>query len=212
MSGLDARSHASALLTGLISTTAAEQRSVSRLTSLLQRTVAHTDLQPIVSHRLPMELLEAALVDPAAMASSSPAEFRVFRREAPLAADALRETVPEWARGAAIAETVGPLRADDGRLFWYDFYRIVRLVPVYFAGDTVPAFLFHLRERPFSLSDAINAAEVLPFLQSRAYTLQRGSVWIRASLLAPAAPANGYVGLTISGGSLRFTQIGRAHV
>ena len=205
MSGLDARSHASVLLTGLISTTAAEQRSVSRLTSLLQRTVAHTDLQPIVSHRLPMERLEAALVDPTAMASSSPAEFRVFRREAPLAADALRETVPDWARGAAIAETVGPLRADDGRVFWYDFYRIVRLVPVYFAGESVPAFLFHLRERPFTLSDVINPAEVLPFLQSRAYTLQRGSVWIRASLLAPAAPANGYVGLTISGGSLRFT-------
>ena len=204
MTGLDPRAHVVALTSGLISDTSTERNAFSRLTSLLQRTAPQTDLTSVVSHRLPGERLQDAIIDPSAGAALSSAQFRVFRREAPLAADALRETVPDWARGAAIAETVGPMRAEDGRLFWYDFYRIVRLVPVYFAGDTVPAFLFHLRERAFSLTETIDANELLPFLQSRSYALEPGSVWIRASLLAAGAPADGFVGLTISGGSLRF--------
>jgi len=31
-------------------------------------------------------------------------------------------------------QTVGPFTGVDGRQFWFDFYRLVRLVPVYFAG------------------------------------------------------------------------------
>jgi hypothetical protein len=71
----------------------------------------------------------------------------VFRREAPIASPASALTVPAWAQGAEITETVGPLRGSDGRLFWYDFYRIVRLVPVHFAGTRFERVTFAFGKR-----------------------------------------------------------------
>jgi hypothetical protein len=174
-----------ALLAGLDVRSDDERRAHARLASLLERST-------------PDDV-------PEALAAAQPAEFRVFRREAPIASPAAALTVPAWGRGAAVAETVGPLRASDGRLFWFDFFRIVRLVPVHFAGDPQPAFLFHVRERFFRPGDPIDVAEILTFFRGNRYTLAPGSVWTRADLLAAGTPAGGYVGLKVSGGSLTFT-------
>src|SRR5262245_12276925 len=163
-----------------------------------------TDVDRVAHARL-ATLLERATIEERIQAAEPP-EFRLFIREVPIASSASALTVPAWARGAEIAETIGPLRDTDGRLFWFDFYRIVRLIPIYFAGDSQPAFLFRLRERRLRPGELIDIEQILTFLGRNRYTLERGSIWIRADLLAAGAPAGTYVGLKVHGGSLTFSQ------
>jgi len=159
-----------------------------------------------VAHARLATLLGRATIEES-IQTAEPPEFRLFVREVPIASAASALTVPAWARGAEIAETIGPLRDADGRLFWFDFYRIVRLIPIYFAGDSQPAFLFRLRERRLRPGEPIDLEQILTFFGRNRYTLERGSIWIRAALLAPGAPAATYVGLKVHGGSLTFSQL-----
>lgn len=121
-------------------------------------------------------------------------EFRVFRRETPMAAPMLGLAAPMWGRGAQAAKTLGPFQALDGRQFWFDFFPIIRMIPLYFNGDTQPAMLFFERDRLSFLSRLTHE-----------HTLVKSSVWVRANLLAAGAPAGGYVGLQIEGGKLHFS-------
>ena len=211
MPARDPRPVLATLLAGLDIRSGADRAAHTRLVSLLERSTAIDDLEALVGDRSTTEragAMDTAGPEPVTVSGDerppSP-EFYVFRREAPIVSPASALTVPAWARGAAIAETVGPLRGTDGRLFWYDFYRIVRLVPVYFAGDPQPAFLFHLHERPFRPGELIDVAQVLSFFQRNRYTLDSSSVWIRADLLAGGSLPASYVGLKVRGGSLAFS-------
>lgn len=193
----------SRLLAGLEVHSPADKAAHTRLSTLLERSATSDDLDRLVARRLPTEFSPGD--EPDTGDPDRTAEFRVFRREAPVAAAGAAFTLPEWGRGAAVAETIGPLQASDGRLFWYDFFRIVRLIPIHFDGDAQPAFLFNLRERRFGLRDTIDLREVLGLLQRPRYVLEGGSIWLRADLLAAGAPAGTYVGLKVRGGSLAFT-------
>jgi hypothetical protein len=135
---------------------------------------------------------------------TQPPEFRVFRREAPLSAPALDLATPVWGRGGAIEQTIGPVNGVDGRKFWFDFYPVAQLVPIYFAGDAQPAMLFYMSLLKLKLAEQVRISDVLKFIKSKQYNLSRGSIWIRADLLAAGAPAGSYVGLTINGGKLIF--------
>lgn len=132
-------------------------------------------------------------------------EYRVFRREVPVGAPTLDLSTPAWGRGAAVERTLGPFRDRDGRNFWFDFYRLVSLVPVYLAGDPQAALLFNIHEHPLGPGEPFAMGQALRLLRRRRYELNAGSVWVRADLLAPGAPASSYVGLRIKGGSLAFT-------
>ena len=125
-------------------------------------------------------------------------QFRVFRREAAVSAPMLDLSTPAWGRGALAQHSVGPLRGEDGRLFWFDFFPIVHLVPLYVAGDPQPVMLFLERIGPPLL--------VRPVARHR---LLKSSIWIRASLLAATAPSGGFVGLRVEGGVLDFSVPGR---
>jgi hypothetical protein len=135
---------------------------------------------------------------------TQPPEFRVFRREAPLSAPALDLATPVWGRGGAIEQTIGPVNGVDGRKFWFDFYPVAQLVPIYFAGDAQPAMLFYMSQLKLKLAEQVRISDVLKFIKSKQYNLSRGSIWIRADLLAAGAPTGSYVGLTINGGKLIF--------
>lgn len=65
-------------------------------------------------------------------------QFRVFRREAAVVAPMLDLAAPAWGRGALALHSLGPFHNLDGRLFWFDFFPIIRLVPLYLAGDPQP--------------------------------------------------------------------------
>src|SRR5262245_22033123 len=173
---------------------AAGNSPLSPLASLSTQFRAETKQEKKALARLE-ELLRVSHSEdlPGAVAPGEAPRFRVFRREAPLASANLEVTTPAWGRGAAIAETLGPFRGEDGRLFWFDFYPLVRLVPVYLEGDSQPAVLFHMRQLRLGLGDLLPIAEILRLLRRR-YTLARGSVWLRADLLAAGPPARGHGG------------------
>jgi hypothetical protein len=214
--GTDLHSPLASLSANLCAETKQERKALARLQTMLRRSRLGEELSGSVARELSVERAswyapEAVAVEQGRerIATGEAAEeipqFRVFRREAPLTAPTLDVTTPAWGRGAAIAETLGPFPSLDGRLFWFDFFPLVRLVPVYLAGDAQPALLFHLRQLRLSLGDLLPIDEALRFLRRRRYDLGRSSIWIRADLLSPSAPAGSYVGLRITGGHLTFT-------
>ena len=209
--GTDPRFPLAALTANLCAETKQERKALARLQTMLGRSLPGDGLAGSVARELSVERASwdvpaVGVQDRLAAAEAGEVpQFRVFRREAPLAAPTLDVTTPAWGRGAAVAETLGPFPSLDGRLFWFDFFPLVRLVPVYLAGDPQPALLFHLRQLRLGLGDRLLIDEALRFLQRRRYQLGRSSFWIRADLLSPGAPAGTYVGLRITGGSLTFT-------
>lgn len=133
--------------------------------------------------------------------------FRVFRREMPVAAPGVLRATPDWGGGAAVTESLGPFVDAEGRQFWFDFYPILKLVPIFLAGDSEPAMLFRVHQRKLQEPDVFTPPTFLRLLKGQQYTLAAGSVWIRADLLAGSAPSGRYVGLKIRGGRLTFTPI-----
>ncbi len=73
---------------------------------------------------------------------TKPPDLRVFVRDVPVRTTQMPGSVPAWAGGAAVAETLGPFVSKDGRRIWYDFYKITQLVALYVQGRSDPANLF----------------------------------------------------------------------
>jgi hypothetical protein len=119
--------------------------------------------------------------------------IRIFKREVPVLSSQLRGSVPEWARGAKVVDTLGPFIDTNGRRFWYDVYRVIPLVQVWLQGALQPFMLLPLQ---------VNNAVRLP----RSFNIPKGAVWIHADVFAAAAPDNMYCGLTISGGTITFSS------
>ena len=126
--------------------------------------------------------------------------YRVFTREVPVRDPLLHASVPSWAVGARLSHTVGPFVHRDGRRFWFDFYFFKKLITLYVQGTSEPALLFEVTRRPIASLAATPLAG-----QPRTFSLNRGSIWINARVLAPTAPASSYVGLTIFSGQVSIS-------
>ncbi|WP_119271063.1 hypothetical protein [Taklimakanibacter deserti] len=128
-------------------------------------------------------------------------EFRVFVREVPVRSTQLHASAPLWAGGAALERSLGPFANADGRLFWFDFFRLEKLVALYVQGLSHPALLFKIT-RGLQFIDATLplAAGLLP-----KYNLNAGSIWINSQLLSPDAPSGYFTGLTIKGGTVALS-------
>jgi hypothetical protein len=120
--------------------------------------------------------------------------IRVFRRRVPFISSQLRDSVPEWARGADITNTLGPFTGRDGIRYWFDLYRIIPVVQVWLQGAAQPFMLL-----PLEVGNLINIRG------PQNYNIPKGSVWIHADLFATAAPDNLFCGLTVAGGTLKLT-------
>ncbi len=128
-------------------------------------------------------------------------EFRVFVRELPIRSTQVRGSNPAWANGAAPEVSLGPFLSQDGRRFWFDFFRIEKLVALYVQGMAEPALLFKVTtkfrfldfNRPLTADLQIN------------YRLNAGSIWINSRLLAANAPDGFFTGLTIRSGSIALS-------
>ena len=127
-------------------------------------------------------------------------EYRVFAREVPVRSTQLHASVPLWAGGAKVEQTLGPFTNIDGRQFWFDFFPIERLAALYVQGSPEPALLFHI-------SLLRRFAELIPPLANdvTSYSLPAGSIWINSQLLAANTPEGYFTGLTIKGGAIRLS-------
>ncbi|MCY7327667.1 MAG: hypothetical protein LH618_03875, partial [Saprospiraceae bacterium] len=56
--------------------------------------------------------------------------IRGFLREMPTRTAHLRSSIPNWARSAALLNSVGPVQNRDGRRFWLDVYAVPTAVEV----------------------------------------------------------------------------------
>lgn len=191
------------------------EREYQKLHHLLSRALLPQDLQQLKGSQFSFESADLfapenlqperadymqAIAARKAEADDAP-EYRVFAREAPVRSTQLAGSVPLWAGGAAIEQTIGPFTHQDGRVFWFDFFRIEKLVALYVQGRPDPALLFKIRTG-FRFID-VNlplAADLSP-----SYQLVAGTVWINSSLLAAGAPAGDYTGLTIRGGTVALS-------
>ncbi len=126
--------------------------------------------------------------------------YRMFVREVPVKEALLPNSTPTWAVGAKAEQSFGPFRNQDGRLFWFDFYLIEKMVTLYLQGQSEPALLFStLQKGPIFINPSLNPQQN--------YRLTAGSIWIHAPLLASGAPNGTYVGLSIGGGRVEISSL-----
>lgn len=127
-------------------------------------------------------------------------EQLVVRREAPLSILGNLENLASAKNLFSLnplaqsSQTLGPFTANDGRLFWYDFFNYEKLVPIYLAGETKPLMLLPLKLSKIGRPVA-------------EYTLAKGSIWIRADLFSIQASATNYTGFKITSGKLTLSKI-----
>jgi hypothetical protein len=199
----------------LVTPTPQQEKEILQLHQALSRSLLPEDIQQLKSsnfvfensdlfaaERIPSER-SAALQSIAEKKTTQVAEpeLRVFVREVPVRNPLLHASVPQWAGGAALDHTIGPFANKDGRQFWFDFYRIEKLVALYVQGNPNPVLLFNVRTR-LTVTD-LNLPPVTDLLPL--YHLPSGSIWINSELLASNAPAGTYTGLTIKGGSIALS-------
>lgn len=185
-----------------------EERELERLHRFLSRSLLRVEGEAIKRSSFNFEesdLFQAERIPEAvaerlrsiAEAEGEP-EYRVAVREAPVRSTQLPNSTPLWAAGAEVAETVGPFTNLDGRKYWFDFFRIEKLVALYVQGMADPALLFKVRVgMSFFNVNLPLIADLLPD-----YVLPAGSIWINSRLLAPGAPSGNFTGLTIKGGTI----------
>ena len=127
-------------------------------------------------------------------------DLKVFVRDTPIRSTQVAGSIPDWAVGAKVFKTIGPFIGRDGRWQWFDFFKVEKLIALYFPGQPLPAILFKavFTNRIFTITT--------PEL-TRDYNLVAGSVWINAKILSAAAPANRYCGIRITGGTIHLDTL-----
>lgn len=120
---------------------------------------------------------------------------RVFMREMPLRASYLRSSMPNWAVGAKVTESVSLLNR-DGRRFWIDVYPVLSQVrPVHFSGATRPC-LFLGPDTPLVIGQSTVSS----------ITIEEGTVWIQALLFSTDADEGQYCPLRVTRAQLSFNS------
>lgn len=178
----------------------------------------------------PNKLKNISRVIKAREASSKKEKYVMYKREQPMLSNLVENAVPNWAIGAKPDVSVGPFVQMDDRLVWFDFYPIKSFSKLFFDGDSDPALLFKPASIRTLAGKAISAAAteaksiradikrdvkikdlrlkdkiVLP-TRGTTVTLGKGTIWIQSKYLANGAPATGYTGLTIKGGTISFSK------
>jgi hypothetical protein len=199
----------------LITSSPQQEREIQRLHQSLSRSLLPEDLQQLKGSRFTFEnadlffpeqipsersLVLQSIAEGKASSSAEP-EFRVYAREVPVRSTQLHASVPLWAGGAAVDQTIGPFTNKDGRQFWFDFFRIEKLIALYIQGRPEPALLFKV-SMGLKFVD-INLPLVTDLLPS--YHLPAGSIWINSEIFAANAPSGFYAGLTIKGGTITLS-------
>jgi hypothetical protein len=193
-----------------------DEHALDVLHQQLTRALGHDDITAIRSHYLsidgsdlffsdavaPLQRARLAhLADRIAQSGEREPELRVFVRNVPVRSTQIPGSVPGWAAGASVAQTLGPFTGVDGRRYWFDFFRVTRLVALYVQGNSEPVILFNT-----TLLKRLHGA-ALPLVTDAqtTYLLSPDSVWINAHLLAPNAPPGLFAGLKIRNGTLTLS-------
>jgi hypothetical protein len=201
-------------LSGRLTTgSSSDEREIQKANRLLSRSLVPDDIQQLKASSFAFENADLFAIENVTeerlyslrsvleKQGESEPEYRAFVRETPVRSTQLHASVPSWAEGAQVEQTVGPFTSQDGRQFWFDFFKIEKLVALYVQNQPNPALLFKVRSGIQFIS------RILPPSAQTAssYNLPSGSIWINSQLFAANAPAGYYTGLTIKGGVITIS-------
>ncbi len=128
--------------------------------------------------------------------------FKAVVRDVPIRTTQIANSTPKWAAGAKVDRTIGPITQVDGREVLIDLYRVTRLIGLYQQNSPLPVILFQATFQLRQLSGVGSSTIEV----SKEYNLAKGSVWIRADMLATNAPSNRYAGLKVDGGKIQLSH------
>jgi hypothetical protein len=146
---------------------------------------AQTNTQPPLEPKLAADLLrvatEALTAQPTTIA---------FVRSPYAATKSNPSGVPDWARSAQVAQSLGPFIDRSGVVLWVDLTLFT----------TSTQFAFGCASTPFGVFPIVHL--LLPPATATQFTLGAESVWFLANWLNAALPAGAFTGCSITGGSL----------
>jgi hypothetical protein len=96
--------------------------------------------------------------------------------------------------GLAPGERLGPFSTEGGIDVWFDVYFAARRMEVRQTGSALPDIVF-TQARPPGTRRATTSIDIEP-----------GTVWIRGALIDGALPPSAFVGIKVTGGSLKINQ------
>lgn len=128
-------------------------------------------------------------------------KLKAFVREVPIRSTQIRASVPDWAAGAKVEKSIGPLVKNDGRIIVIDFFKIVKLIGIYQQNSNLPVLLF----KASFTEPKIKPVNSPPIEVSQNYDVAAGSFYIRADMLASNAPNGRYVGLKVKDGKIQLS-------
>ena len=134
---------------------------------------------------------------PAQQTLSTP---RLNIRTLPASTSLLSKAGAAWSSGLAPSESLGPFLDKLGQPVWVDVYPIVRNLRFERSPGAAPFLVV-----PVSVivrHDALFGPHRPPPVE---FDLAAGSVWIQSRQLAGGAPADGFTGLRIKGGTIRLS-------
>lgn len=116
------------------------------------------------------------------------AEPQVLRRDLPLQPPTGPGALPAWAVGRA-ARTLGPFRGSLGQQVSIDVFDVPATTTMFRRASAATPFL-------------VVAGPAITWAPGGTASFTAGGVWLAAPLFDPAAPADGWVGLAVYGGTL----------
>ncbi|MBN7815927.1 hypothetical protein [Algoriphagus pacificus] len=128
-------------------------------------------------------------------------QFKAFVRDVPVRTTQIKTSVPNWAAGAKVEKSIGPMTRIDGRVITIDFFRITKLIGIYQQNSNQPVILFKASFK----EPKIKAVNAPPVEVSQNYDVAPGSFYIRADMLASNAPNTRYVGLKVKDGKIQLS-------
>lgn len=96
--------------------------------------------------------------------------------------------------GLAPSERLGPFRTVAGIDVWFEVFLLATRLEVKEKNVAAPAFVFSKARNP-TITATTTTIEIDP-----------GTVWIRGNLISGALPPSAYVGIKVSGGTLKLSQ------
>ncbi len=121
---------------------------------------------------------------------------RVFKRDVSLISSQIKGSIPDWARGAKVDQTIGPIANKTGQQSWLDIYTIIPGVQLSLQGSSQPSMILSVEQ----------ARIIFIFKSHTDYTIPQSSLWINAHLISSSAPDDQYCGLTVKSGKIHFTN------
>ena len=120
--------------------------------------------------------------------------YKVFRRETAFTSARIAGSSPTWANNAKLFKSIGPFNANDGRIFWFDFFEFTtNFITVLSGNDIAPVMLLSIKTIIFGRP-------------TRFFKIEANTVWIRSNLIATGITKNFYTGFKIINGSLTTSE------